>query len=316
LTNHAKAVSKFKLKITLKAKVSDPDGDSLEVSFYRVHNVTTNEVELLSVVKNVASGSFASCNFNLNFDTAFAWFVNVSDGRLFNLSNIWFFYTRNRPADNDPPVPIMGVSSTSITEGDSVTFDASDSYDPDPKGKIEFYRWNFGDNTSEIISVNPIHIFEKAGVYKTYLTVIDNFGTSAQTSVTINVEKDETGGNLKPVANISGPTSAKTGNTLTFDASDSYDPDDTDKIDNYLWDFGDGTTIEGKSEVTVQHTYNLVKTHTVTLTVTDDEGSSDTETFEVKIEKASSSSEGSPGFEIILLIISISLVLFYKKRKK
>lgn len=300
------------LKITLKTKVTDPDNDLLTVSFYRVHNITTNEIELISIVKNVPSGDTASCNFNLNFDTTFAWFVNVTDGKLFNISDTWFFYTRARPADNDPPVAVMGVSSNSVKENEEITFDASGSYDPDPKGKIEFYRWNFGDNTSEIISVDPSHSYKRAGNYKVYLTVIDNFGTSSQTSATIYVKGDEPVGNLKPIADISAPSSGKVGAKLTFDGSDSNDPDNTDEIESYHWDFGDGKTAIGE---TVQHTYNSVGTYTVTLTVTDDEGSGDNESVTITI-KASSSSDGTPGFDVAIVLIAFASIIFYMRRKR
>ena len=73
---------------------------------------------------------------------------------------------------------------------------------------------------------------------------------------------------VPPVANFTyTPSSPTVGQTITFDARNSYDPDG--EIVSYEWDFGDGSTGSG---ITVTHTYSLADTYTVTLTVTDDDG--------------------------------------------
>ncbi|NQE04683.1 hypothetical protein C5S32_02320 [ANME-1 cluster archaeon GoMg1] len=59
--------------------------------------------------------------------------------------------------------------------------------------------------------------------------------------------------------------------TITFNASSSYDPDGT--IENYEWDFGDGTN--GGGEI-VNYSYCAAGNYTVKLTVTDDRGAYNT----------------------------------------
>jgi hypothetical protein len=61
-----------------------------------------------------------------------------------------------------------------------------------------------------------------------------------------------------------------TGENVTFDASNSYDPDGT--IISYEWNFGDGTTGMG---MLVNHSYSLEASYDVTLQVTDNDGLSD-----------------------------------------
>ena len=75
--------------------------------------------------------------------------------------------------------------------------------------------------------------------------------------------------NAPPVASF---TTAVTDLTASF-ASTSTDPDGNATIVSFAWDFGDTTTGTGAAP---SHTYAVAGTYTVTLTVTDDGGLSDT----------------------------------------
>jgi len=65
-----------------------------------------------------------------------------------------------------------------------------------------------------------------------------------------------------------------------FNAYDSYDPDGV--IISYFWDYGDGNT-ENLTGITANHTYTIGGRHIVNLTVTDNDGLSDSSARELLI---------------------------------
>ena len=166
---------------------------------------------------------------------------------------------------NVPPVALFSKSATTVYTGDIIDFDASDSYDPD--GTIVSYSWDFGDGTTDS-GVTVSHSYVDNCVYTVTLVVVDNNGAPDSTTALITVK------NRPPVADISTSTTILDKEEIvTLDASESYDPDGT--IVSYEWDFGDGTTGTG---VTASHSYPVMGEYTVTLTVTDDDGATDTAT--------------------------------------
>ncbi len=83
------------------------------------------------------------------------------------------------------------------------------------------------------------------------------------------------------------------GETVTFDASGSYDPDGI--IVSYTWDFGDETPTETTDQSTTTHAYIAGGTYTVTLNVTDDDGLTDTATDIVKVSRTTMKVEADVG---------------------
>lgn len=96
---------------------------------------------------------------------------------------------------NTPPSAIIGSVPTSITAGDSIRFDGSDSSDPD--GSIASYEWDIGgdgqiDRTGDSVS----HTFASQGSYEIRLRVTDDDGATDTATITIQVEaNDEDDGN-------------------------------------------------------------------------------------------------------------------------
>ncbi len=86
---------------------------------------------------------------------------------------------------------------------------------------------------------------------------------------------------LKPEASfVFTPETPLAGETVTFDASASEDPDGT--IVSYRWNFGDGT-VTTESDPVATHIYATYGIYRVSLTVTDDDSLTDTESKPVKV---------------------------------
>ena len=82
--------------------------------------------------------------------------------------------------------------------------------------------------------------------------------------------------NQPPIASFTySPEKPVVNQPVTFDASSSYDPDGT--IVKYEWDFGDGN-ITNTTEEVIKHSYSEAGNYEVTLTVTDDDGATNSTT--------------------------------------
>ncbi|MBU0497554.1 MAG: right-handed parallel beta-helix repeat-containing protein [Candidatus Thermoplasmatota archaeon] len=285
------------LKITLEVEVNDPDSDLLTVHFYRASDDT-----LIKSVDKIESGSTGKCSFNQPFDTTFAWYAIADDGLLQNRSDIWIFSTRIAPPDNQKPIADTG-GPYSADQAEPIWLDGSGSYDPD--GDIDFYRWNFGDGSSEILAMTPEHTYEQSGHYTVTLTVVDNNGRSDMKTTTITISSDTY--NFPPIPDIGGPYVGTIKEAIVFDASKSYDKDGT--IVDYKWIFGDGNSAMGVSPM---HTYITEGAYAVNLTITDDGGMSDTTQIIVIVN---AQEQQTPGFSIFLIFFALLITISIIKRK-
>jgi PKD repeat protein len=87
--------------------------------------------------------------------------------------------------------------------------------------------------------------------------------------------------NFTPEAVPGDSRSARTGQSLTFDGKRSWDADGS--IVAWSWDFGDGQTANGSRQ---SHAYTTQGTHTVTLTVTDNQGATSSKQLQVAVTPA------------------------------
>jgi len=162
---------------------------------------------------------------------------------------------------NRPPVANFIESAETVYNGETITFNASASYDLD--GMIVSYFWDFGDETNTT-GVEVSHAYADDGNYTVTLTVTDDDSATATTTAAKTIL------NRPPMASFTeSAEKVFIDETIIFNASGSYDPDGM--IVAYFWDFGDGTNT---TDIAVSHNYPYKGTYAVTLTVTDDDGMS------------------------------------------
>ncbi|WP_160113934.1 PKD domain-containing protein [Halobellus limi] len=89
---------------------------------------------------------------------------------------------------NQPPSAAFTASPTDPEVGQSVSFDASASNDPD--GSIQSYEWDFdGDGTVDATGESGTYAYVSAGDYDVTLTVTDDDGATASTTQTVTVSE-------------------------------------------------------------------------------------------------------------------------------
>ena len=228
------------------------------------------------------------------------------------------------PSDDDTgeqkPTATIVKPSTSATvtanQGESVEFQG---YGTPSEGMILEYSWR----SNKDGTIGTTSYFTKSslsvGIHTIYFKVKDINGWSDE--VSSNLVILEGSGteptNNAPTADAGGPYTGYEGFTIVFDGSGSTD--DT-TITTYEWDFGDGETGSGYK---LSHTYTTSGDYTVTLTVTDDSGLSNTNTTTATITSEDNTNNNddttnnndTPGFEIITILLAITILLFSKKKK-
>ena len=113
---------------------------------------------------------------------------------------------------------------------------------------------------------------------KQYIVGVHAVPVPDENVTTNNLREKPVNVDYRPVADAGPDKDSFTRRELTFDGSNSYDPDD--EIVEYLWDLGDGTTKYG---MIITHTYLSYGHYVVTLKATDGFGGVGTDTCKADI---------------------------------
>jgi heat shock protein HslJ len=181
-----------------------------------------------------------------------------------------------RPEQTEPPTAVI-VAPGEASVGQIVRFDGSTSTS---EIGITNYRWNFGDG---VLADGPIveHIYIAPGSYQVTLEVVDKVGGrgSAEQPIEIIAQPPE---QEPPTAVIEGPTDGFVAEPVTFSAESSSSG--SSPISSFTWDFGDGTSSPASPNTTVTTLYENPGIFTVTVTATDANGLSDSDSLQIEID--------------------------------
>ncbi|MEO2179733.1 MAG: M6 family metalloprotease domain-containing protein [Candidatus Poseidoniia archaeon] len=172
---------------------------------------------------------------------------------------------------NKPPIAVVEISKLTIMLGETITFDASGSYDID--GDVDFYYWNFDDGyTSSQASAD--HEYRNSGTYNVSLKIIDDLNDITTVYYTIEVI------NRLPIVDFYFEGGNRTATQIFQFYDSSYDEDG--EIIEWLWDFGEGNTSDAHGNY-AEKVFWFPGTYNVTLFVTDDQLGINSTTIEITV---------------------------------
>ena len=207
----------------------------------------------------------------------------------------------------DPTV--TAGSDRSIDEGDSLSLAPASFADPGIEDThTATINWGDGSPVEEGTitetggsgTVAGGHTYVDDGEYTVTIIVTDDDGGSSSDSLTVTV------GNLDPVVNAGTDQTTLEGKTVDLDPAAFTDPGIEDTHTATI-NWGDGTSAEtgvvsessGSGTVSGSHVYADNGIFTVTITVTDDDGGSESDTFQVTVDNVPPTVEAGPHKTIV-----------------
>lgn len=206
------------------------------------------------------------------------------------------------------PTPTVTLDEGVKTKFDAISLDQPLAWSPswvftwkpEPLEWTPFaFEWNFGDEPkagenkdgyTEIQAMKPNgdkeylwpkpeaeHEYTKPGTYEAKLRVYGDYGTSVFPIKVIVL------GGGSPTANFTAPAHLNAGALAVFNAAASTPAPGGPTIEDYHWEFGDGSKPVNTNQRTQSHTFAKAGEYEVTLTIRDNEGSNKDAKIEQKV---------------------------------
>ena len=227
--------------------------------------------------------------------TVFTFEVSVSDSLVAATDTVTITVNNILTSTNTPPTANAGVDQT-VTEGDTVTLDATASVDVDVGDSLT-YTWTqespglpiitLSDSTATQPTFTAPEV-DATTVFTFEVSVSDGLADTTNT-VTITVNNILTSTNTPPTADAGVDQTVTEGDTVTLDATASSDADDGDSL-TYQWtqESHDLFIITLSDSTATRPTFTAPEVATATvftfmLTITDDHGSVASDNVIIKI---------------------------------
>lgn len=254
------------VNVTLNVSVSDPDGDSLNVSFYN------SSGDILGWNGDVPDDSWTTYNWSNLSEGNYEWYAVAKDpSGNSTQSDTWNFTIKTYP------VNVTFTYTHPVSAGEDVKFNASGSNHSSPDRSFTSYEWDWdNDGVYEDAGIVANHSWSSPGTYTVTLRATDNEGESFRKTKEIEVYSP-------PKVNFTWePEVGLPDKNVTFNATPCNHTYPGRSFSTYEWDWTSDGTYEDLGLV-VNHSWDSTGTYNVTLNATDTEGESFTFTREIEI---------------------------------
>jgi PKD repeat protein len=212
---------------------------------------------------------------------------------------------------NRAPTVSLSANRTDVQTLEDVAFSVAAA---DSDGAVATVEWDLdGDGTTDATGTSVVHDYADDGAYTVTVTVTDDDGATSSTATTVTVA------NRRPSASFTAKAVSTDGNPsdyeeIVYDASTATDADG--ELYEYRWvvesddDVSTYTTTDPVYRVPVGPLSAVNASGTVSLTVVDDDGATDTasNTGPVKYDFA------VPGFRLVAALLAVLLGSLARRR--